>query len=104
MKDPESAFREFERDQWKNPPGRKIKGKRVIYDSRDVPQSVDDLGPPVLCDFGDAVMGEETYAGHVMPDLYRAPEMIMAVKWDEKIDIWGLAMTVLFVTSKRPFG
>ncbi|KAK8243410.1 kinase-like domain-containing protein [Phyllosticta capitalensis] len=94
MKDPESAFQEFERDQWQNPPGRKNKGKRVIYDSRDVPQSIDDLGPPVLCDFGDAVMGEETYAGHVMPDLYRAPEMIMGVKWDEKIDIWGLAMTI----------
>ncbi|KAK7529993.1 putative serine/threonine protein kinase [Phyllosticta citribraziliensis] len=102
-----TVFEEFEKDQWEHPPGRKIdslwlrwlkwlfsRGERVLFDSRDVPQDAENLDSPVLGDFGDAVMGGDTYAAHVMPDLYRAPEMIIGIRWDEKIDIWGLAMTI----------
>ncbi|KAK7546780.1 putative serine/threonine protein kinase [Phyllosticta citricarpa] len=70
------------------------RGEKALFDSRDIPQDVKNLDLPVLGDFGDAVMGGETYAAHVMPDLYRAPEMITGIRWDAKIDIWGLAMTV----------
>ncbi|KAK8196819.1 kinase-like domain-containing protein [Phyllosticta capitalensis] len=90
----ETAFEQFEKEQWARPPGRKIKGNRILFDSRDVPQDIENLGSPVLCDFGDAVMGQESYAAHAMPDLYRPPEMILGIMWNEKIDIWGLAMTV----------
>jgi len=54
----------------------------------------DDLGPPVIADFGDAEIGSGPFVGEVMPDLYRAPEIILGILWDEKIDIWALGLIV----------
>jgi serine/threonine-protein kinase SRPK3 len=50
----------------------------------------------VLCDFGDAQFGAKggKYNGEVMPDLYRAPEIVLATAWDEKIDIWSIGCMV----------
>ena len=48
----------------------------------------------ILCDFGEAVFGAQKYGKDVMPDPYRAPEIVMHQAWDAKIDIWGAAMTV----------
>ncbi|KAK8174977.1 kinase-like domain-containing protein [Phyllosticta citrichinensis] len=104
----DTVFENFEKNQCANPPGRTKRrcyefrylksllciSQRALFDSRDVPQDVKDLGSPVLGDFGDAVVGADTYGAHVMPDLYRAPELITRIEWDEKVDIWGLAMTI----------
>ncbi|KAJ3946659.1 uncharacterized protein N0V96_003032 [Colletotrichum fioriniae] len=54
----------------------------------------DDPGDPVISDFGDAQYGEGDFDGEVMPDLYRAPEIILGIPWDEKIDIWALGLMV----------
>ena len=53
----------------------------------------------VLCDFGDAQFGGGKYCGDVMPDLYRAPEIVLGIPWDEKIDIWSVGLMV----SRTPF-
>jgi len=29
-----------------------------------------------------------------MPDLYRAPEIVLGVEWNEKIDIWSVGLMV----------
>lgn len=29
-----------------------------------------------------------------MPDLYRAPEVILNMEWDYKVDIWSVGMVV----------
>jgi hypothetical protein len=42
----------------------------------------------ILGDFGDAPFGEETYIGEVISDLYRAPEIVLGIEWNENIDIW----------------
>lgn len=35
-----------------------------------------------------------------MPDAYRAPEAILWMEWDDKVDIWSVAVLV----SGRPVG
>ncbi|KAL5347497.1 hypothetical protein ACLOAV_007809 [Pseudogymnoascus australis] len=92
MKD-DAIFKAFEQEEMDEPSLRKVYGERIIYASRalDVP---DDASHNVLCDFGDAQFGAETYGGEVMPDLYRAPEIVLGICWNEKIDIWAVGMMV----------
>ncbi|KAK3082044.1 hypothetical protein LTS18_006571 [Coniosporium uncinatum] len=49
-------------------------------------------GVPKICDFGAARIGAE-HTGDVMPGQYRAPEVILDMKWNSKIDIWAIALT-----------
>lgn len=68
-------------------------GDRTTYASTGL-EIPDDPGDPVISDFGDAQYGEGDFDGEVMPDLYRAPEIILGIPWDEKIDIWALGLMV----------
>ena len=58
----------------------------------------DELGYPILCDFGSAVFDEERYHGAVQALPYRAPEVILGAAWDHKIDIWNFGVLVSFET------
>lgn len=80
-------------EEWTNPSLRKVDGDREVYFSAtiDIP---DDLGAPVIAYFGDAQFGRPPFLGEVMPDLYRVPEIILAIPWDEKIDIWEFGLMV----------
>lgn len=88
-----AIFKSFEEEEWSKPSLRKIHGDQIIYATRqvDVP---DDSSHAVLCDFGDAQFGESIYLGEVMPDLYRAPEIVLGIPWNEKIDIWSVGLMV----------
>lgn len=88
-----TIFKSSEQEEMDEPSLRKVDGERIIYASRplDIP---DDAPLNVLCDFGDAQFGNETYGGEVMPDLYRAPKIILRINWNEKIDIWAVGMLV----------
>ena len=89
----DAIFKNFEEEEWTEPSLRKIDGDHVIYATRqvDIP---DNPSHAVLCDFGDAQFGEEKYIGEAMPDLYRAPEIVLGIPWDEKIDIWSVGLMV----------
>ncbi|OBT86023.1 hypothetical protein VE02_05536 [Pseudogymnoascus sp. 03VT05] len=89
----DTIFKTFEQEEMDEPNLRKVDGERIIYALRalDIP---DDASHNVLCDFGDAQFGAETYEGEVMPDLYRAPEIVLGIPWNEKIDIWAVGMMV----------
>lgn len=52
-------------------------------------------GLPAICDFGSARIGT-THTGDVMPGQYRAPEVILDMAWDTKIDIWALGLIVRY--------
>ncbi|KAK7217472.1 hypothetical protein V2G26_005475 [Clonostachys chloroleuca] len=41
-------------------------------------------------------MGEpgQEHRGDVMPDFHRAPEVILGMEWDEKIDMWCVGLMV----------
>lgn len=89
----DTIFKIFEQEEADEPSLRKIDEDRIIYASRqtDIP---DNPSRAVLCDFGDAHFGEETYTAEVMPDLYRAPEIVLGIPWNEKIDIWSVGQMV----------
>lgn len=91
----DTVFREFEMRELENPSPRKvIDEKRLIYTSRElnIPKDYD---PPVLCDFGSVVCREKTDTQSVVqPALYRAPEVILGVPWNYKIDIWNVGCMV----------
>jgi serine/threonine-protein kinase SRPK3 len=58
-------------------------------------------GEPVLSDLGEARLSE-SHRGIIMPTLYRAPEVLLDMDWDNKVDIWGLVQTVIKLISPVP--
>ena len=89
----ESFFFQYEQNELDNPTPRKPLDGRTTYLSRPLPLS---FGPPVLCDFGEARFGEEVHRDDIMPDVYRAPEVILGMKWSYSVDIWNVAMVVSY--------
>ena len=71
---------------------------RNIYESQRFSQTKN-LGLPVLIDFGEARHGKQAYRDPVQPNLYRAPEVLLQMEWDEKIDIWSVGMLVSVIRS-----
>ena len=53
-------------------------------------------GVAILTDFGSARMGEGKHREDVMPEVYRAPEAILDMEWDSKIDIWSIGVMVSY--------
>lgn len=37
-----------------------------------------------------------------MPDIYRAPEVILGMAWDYKVDIWNVGMMVCYISHVCP--
>ena len=96
-----SEWRAVEEAEMADPSPRKIYKDHAIYATR-----VSELPPPtvpVLCDFGEARFGREAYCEHAIPDLYRAPEILLRIEWNEKIDIWALGLVVSRPRSCNPF-
>lgn len=89
----ESLLAEFEEGEKSNPSPRKVVGNRVLYASREL-KTTDNYGRPVLCDFGQGRFGSAPYYGDIQPYIYRAPEILLRTTWDEKVDIWNLAVLV----------
>lgn len=77
------------------PSPRKVDGDRVIHTSQklDDPKEYD-YGRPTLCDFGEARFGRLEYNGDIQPWFYRAPEVILDLPWNNKVDIWSLGVMV----------
>ncbi|KAH9900742.1 kinase-like domain-containing protein [Cubamyces lactineus] len=86
------VLRAFEDAERANPLPRKVVGDRNIYLSR----AIDCMAyeHPVLSDFGEARFGRAKYTGLIQPIPYRAPEVILGMPWDEKVDICSLGTMV----------
>lgn len=91
----DSVFTDFEEDELQRPVPRKEvdTNGRTIYESRElkVPKQP---GPPVLCDFGSAIQGDQYHTVFVQPKIYRAPEVILGVPWTYSADIWNVGCMV----------
>ncbi|OAA63409.1 Protein kinase-like domain protein [Niveomyces insectorum RCEF 264] len=72
----------------KTPSRRKYVDDTVIHSSLGVVASI---GPLVLCDMGQARIGSRQ-EGIAMPAPFRAPEVILGMPWDSKIDMWNLGV------------
>ncbi|OJD10766.1 CMGC/SRPK protein kinase [Emergomyces pasteurianus Ep9510] len=86
----DASFRHFEETELKEPAPRKILDDRTIYMTRRIP-----LTPtvPIMTDFGDARLIDKTQPGEfIMPHHYRAPEVILNMEWNDKVDIWNVAV------------
>lgn len=90
---------DFAKTEAENPsPRKKINEARIIYESRTFrrPAGGKGYGLPILCDFGEARIGERQESGpFVQPHIYRAPEIIFEMPWGSSVDIWNLAGLVV---------
>lgn len=82
-------FVEAERNQ----PGfpKEINEITTIYTSRRLDcEGV--FGYPILGDLGSAVFGQTHHEGVIQAIPYRAPEVILRMKWTSSVDIWNLGV------------
>ncbi|KAE8415530.1 kinase-like domain-containing protein [Aspergillus pseudocaelatus] len=76
----ETLLTEFQENEQEHPSWRKVvDNNHVIYASRKLSRPRNDLwGQPVLCDLGEAMIGN-SHKGNIQPDIYKAPEVQI---WD----------------------
>ena len=91
--DDPSILIEFDERERSAPSPHKIDGDRVIHTSQQlaVPK---EYGRPTLCDFGEARLGGTECTGDIQPWFYRAPEVILDLPWNNKVDMWNLGVMV----------
>jgi serine/threonine protein kinase len=93
----ESMFASFEKEEEEDPSPRKVIDEtRSIYQSRTLPKPKNGRwGLPVLCDFGEARIGNIQETGpFVQPHIYRSPEIVFEMPWGSPVDIWNVAALV----------
>jgi serine/threonine protein kinase len=100
--DDESILSNFEKAEADNPsPTKVVDHKRIIYGSRKLGLPKNALwGQPVLCDFGEARIGE-SHRGLIQPELYRAPEVLFGMEWTTSADVWNVAVLVSTSTATK---
>jgi len=88
-----NVFHQMEEAEQHNALPRRVLADRTIYTSHEMPVT---YGALVISDFGAARLGDpgQMHSGDVMPGVYRAPEMILGLDWDSKIDIWCVGVMV----------
>ncbi|KAH8927533.1 kinase-like protein [Atractiella rhizophila] len=87
-----SVLTKVEEEELCSPVPRKILSDRTIYPSVSTPYSINF---PVICDFGQTRFGNlAPWKDDIMPDLFRAPEVVLDLPWSYPVDIWGLGMLV----------
>ena len=89
----ESILADFEMAERTDPSPRKIVDSRIIHTSRDLPFTKNQ-GRPIVCDFGETRFGDKDYVDIIQPYLYRAPEIVLQVRWGYKVDIWSVGVMV----------
>ncbi|KGO76091.1 hypothetical protein PITC_006340 [Penicillium italicum] len=96
---PETSYlSRFEEAEATDPSPRKILQDRTIYKTLGfLPRG----GLPVLADFGEARLGDKERDDDIMPNVYRAPEVILRSSWGYKVDIWNVAMVAWDIISPR---
>lgn len=89
-------FDEWDRLETEDPTPRKVVDDRTIYRSRlfKPKPGWKAWGLPILADFGTARITEGEQEGLIQPFIYRAPEVVLGMKWSEKVDIWNLGVLV----------
>ncbi|KAB8273728.1 kinase-like domain-containing protein [Aspergillus minisclerotigenes] len=93
-----SYLSRFEEAEVTDPSPRKMLKDRTIYKALGfLPKG----GLPILADFGEARLGNKEHNEDIMPNAYRAPEVILRSNWGYKVDIWSVAMVTWDIVSSR---
>ena len=90
----ETVLKDAEEAEIEDPSPRKItEEESVVFEGRALPgplrRWIGAKSSPVLCDFGEARTGKDSYAEHTQPALYRAPEVFLHLPWGTPVDIWN---------------
>lgn len=86
------------RDELEDPLPQKKCEDRTIYLSRnDFGFQADNIGRPVIMDFGLSVCGKALHNHTIQPQGFRAPEVIIGSGWDYSVDIWNLGALVMLI-------
>ncbi|KAJ5584222.1 uncharacterized protein N7459_004022 [Penicillium hispanicum] len=66
---------------------------------------MENLGRPVITDFGLSVFGDGGPHNHpIQPNSFRAPEVVIGAKWDYSVDVWNLGALIWeLLCGKGPF-
>jgi hypothetical protein len=96
-----SEWQDVEEAEMADPSPRKVHKGHIVHSTRSL--ELPTPTTPVLCDFGEARFGKDEYTEDAMPDLYRAPEILLRIAWTEKIDTWALGLMVSKATSKSGY-
>lgn len=86
-----SVLAKFEQHENENPCPRKELDDRTIYLSRPMLLT---KGEPCITDLSEARFGDYKHTDRIMPNVYRAPEVILGFPWTYPVDIWGFGMVV----------
>ncbi|KAF2218360.1 protein kinase [Elsinoe ampelina] len=87
----QDVFANLEATERENPAPRKYGLDRVVYSTCNMPLTE---GIPVLNDLGQARIGPFHTGDDVMPDVNRAPEVILGAGWGPPIDMWSVGLMV----------
>ena len=105
----ETVLKDGEEAEIKGPSAKKITGKSVVFETRDLPGPLHrwigaKKSGPVLCDFGEARTGKDSYTEHIQPAAFRAPEVFLHLPWGTPVDIWnfGCMVCVVVIFSSLP--
>ncbi|KAK4500862.1 hypothetical protein PRZ48_009054 [Zasmidium cellare] len=73
-----------------------------VYRSRGQPLSLLELTlDPVLTDFGSSRSAATANDDWWMPDTHRAPEIVMGLPWNDKVDVWSIGIMALELLEGR---
>ena len=89
----QSILEDFEEAEKRDPSSIKAGEDRTIYRSRRLGRPKT-YGYPVLCDFGEARIGTTEHDDDIQPEVYRAPEVILEMKWTYSVDMWNVGVMV----------
>ena len=92
----ERVLADFEQAELENPSPRKVvDDERTIYTSRQFRKPRNhEWGYPVLCDFSEARIGQRHSYEEILPEVYKAPEILLQTQWSSPVDIWCVACMV----------
>ncbi|KAI0344763.1 kinase domain protein [Trametopsis cervina] len=92
----------FEQRELEDPSPRKVSSSdgRVTHTSRRLVPPIYNYGQPVLCDFGEARFGDYDSMVDIQPYQYRAPEIILDMRWNEMVDVWNVGVMISDLLGK----
>lgn len=94
------GFRELEQQELQDLSKPIANDGSAVYRSRAAIEEIS--GIPVLSDFGQMREANLTNNDWTMPDLYRAPEVLLGLPWSFPVDIWSLGVMVrIFLPRSR---
>ncbi|KAK3057780.1 hypothetical protein LTR09_000855 [Extremus antarcticus] len=73
-------------------PRKVVSAERTIYGSRKFRHPrAPAFGSLVLCDFGEARVGSTFSYEETQPAVYKSPEVLLQLQWNNMVDIWNVA-------------